>query len=165
MKIFLSHQKSDSLKAAQIAVRLKTVHQIDSYLDVIDPFLNSSGEDLSAHIRTEMSKCTQLLAVVSYETRNSQWVPWEIGVATEKNFPLATFADYTSSVPEFLEAWPYLRSMDDVDAYALASQAALRTYSWKRAITLNEDVSKRASAESFYNDLRTRLRQSTKRRN
>lgn len=106
IKVFLSHQSSDSATAAHIAQRLRIHHSIDSYLDVIDPFMGRRGEDLAAHIQAEMSKCTQLLAVVSEATKNSQWVPWEIGVATEKSYPLATYlADYAAA-PEFLRKWP-----------------------------------------------------------
>ena len=46
VKVFLSHQRADAVAAARIATRLRTVHQIESYLDVLDPFLNLGGEDL-----------------------------------------------------------------------------------------------------------------------
>lgn len=164
MKVFLSHQKMDSAKAAEIRQRLLNHHGIDSYLDVIDPYLDSSGQDLAMHIRLQMSKCTQLLAVVSYATRESQWVPWEIGVATEKNFPLATFANYSSAVPEFLRAWPYLKTIDDVDQYAHASKAGQRAYMLKRVINPNEELAKRAEIDTFFSDLRTRLGQPVNKR-
>lgn len=82
MKIFLSHQKADSELTARIAARLKVNHGLDCYLDLIDPYVNGSVERLADHIRNEMGRCTQLLAVVSPSTANSQWVPWEIGMAT-----------------------------------------------------------------------------------
>ena len=53
IKVFLSHQKADSLKAAEIAQRLQSQHQIQSYLDVIDPYLGRPAEDLARHIRNE----------------------------------------------------------------------------------------------------------------
>lgn len=158
IKVFLSHQKADTAKAGEIAYRLKAYHQIDSYLDVIDPFLGRPGSDLAAHIRSEMGKCTQLLAVVSTATSSSQWVPWEVGVATEKDYPLATFANYSYQVPEFLRAWPYLTSMNDVDAYALASKRAdnarvLKEYS------ATASMARRETTSAFFSDLRTRLGQ------
>lgn len=158
MKVFLSHQRVDSQRASEIAARLKIHHQIDSYLDVIDPYLTRPGEDLAKHIRDEMTRCTQLLAVVSYATRESQWVPWEIGVATEKNYPLATFADYSMAIPEFLRAWPYLRSMADVDAYAAASKAASRTRILREA-TATASEARQKGVETFFSDLRSRLGQ------
>jgi hypothetical protein len=158
IKVFLSHQRADSVKAAEISTRLSSKHGIQSYLDVIDPYLGKPGEDLARHIRAEMSKCTQLLAVVSYNTKESQWVPWEIGVATEKDFPLATFANYTSAVPEFLRAWPYLRTLEDVDKYAEASKRGDYVVITKRS-TLNEGLAKRAGSETFFSDLRRSLGQ------
>jgi hypothetical protein len=160
MRVFISHQKQDSEVSAVIATRLKTYHQIDSYLDVIDPFLSKPGEDLADHIRVQMGKCTQLLAVISNATRLSQWVPWEIGVATEKDFPLATYSDTTNSIPEFLQRWPVLTSQTALDQYAIASKSAANAFLMRRA-TLHEtaSVSQRTSTRSFYTDLRRRLNQ------
>lgn len=158
IKVFLSHQRADSAKASEIAQRLLHRHSIPSYLDVIDPYLGRPGEELAQHIRAEMAKCTQLLAVVSAATRESQWVPWEIGVATEKDFPLASFANYTQAVPEFLRAWPYLRSLEDVDKYAEASKRGNTVYIQKRA-TLSESAAFRSGSQTFFSDLRGRLGQ------
>lgn len=58
IKIFLSHQSADAETAKWIAAYLKVHHQIDSYLDVIDPYINKNGKDLANHIQTEMGKCT-----------------------------------------------------------------------------------------------------------
>ena len=156
IKVFISHQQADSAKAAIVAQRLKSNHSIDSYLDVIDPYI-AKGEDLAAHIQSEMSKCTQLLAVVSESTRYSSWVPWEIGVATEKDYPLATFADGTSP-PEFLKKWPYLRTLTDLDLYAQASKTAEQSFVRKRA-TLQEEVARVRSTREFFDTLRKGLGQ------
>jgi hypothetical protein len=156
IKVFLSHQKADSAMAGVIADRLKRHHQIDSYLDVIDPFI-SKGEDLAQHIQLEMSKCTQLLAVVSEATKQSSWVPWEIGVATEKDYPLATFSEGTMP-PEFLRKWPYLRTLADVDAYAAASKAADLTFVRRKA-EFSEEVARVRSTRDFFTTLRSSLRQ------
>jgi hypothetical protein len=156
IKVFLSHQRADSARAAEIATRLRVYHTIDSYLDIIDPYLGRPGEDLANHIRTQMSSCTQLLAVVSYSTKESQWVPWEIGVATEKDFPLATFADYMSPVPEFLATWPYLRNMSDVDKYAAASKGANQRFVQRKA-TASFGEARREGTMQFYRDIRSQL--------
>lgn len=71
-----------------------------------------------------MEKCTQLLAVISAQTQASWWVPWEIGVATEKERFLASFVSGNATVPEFLQKWPYLRTRADLDAYVRESKRA-----------------------------------------
>lgn len=158
IKVFLSHQSSDATTAAYVARRLKIYHDIDSYLDVIDPYLGKKGEDLALHIQAEMGKCTQLLAVVSEATRASQWVPWEIGVACEKDFPLATYSATGSNPPEFLRRWPYLKTDGDVDQYAAASKAAERGFVQRRS-TLSEGVARLRSTHEFYGILRAGLGQ------
>lgn len=158
IKVFLSHQSADSTTAASVARRLKTYHDIDSYLDVIDPYVGRPGEDLAAHIRGEMSRCTQLLAVVSDATNASQWVPWEIGVATEKDFPLATYAAGWAMPPEFLRKWPYLRSDADLDQYARASKGARRVLVEKRA-TFGDSAARATSTRDFFTTLRAGLGQ------
>lgn len=157
IKVFLSHQKADSAAALEISSRLRVYHGIDSYLDVIDAHILKGGQDLADHIRNEMSKCTQLLAVVSYETRNSQWVPWEIGVAAEKEFPLATFVKMQGDPPEFLEKWPILKTMAHVDAYAEASKSAGKVRVAK-SVYLTESRARAEGLQAFYRTLYASIR-------
>lgn len=159
MKIFLSHQKADSILTAKIAERLRINHGLECYLDLIDSSLGGPVERLADHIRNEMGKCTQLLAVISPSTANSQWVPWEIGMATEKDFPLATFSGGNALPPEFLRRWPYLRSDADLDKYAAASKAARQTFTRKRSIGINETASVHDSTRDFFTTLRASLGQ------
>lgn len=159
MKVFLSHQKTDSELATRIAVRLRSLHSIDSYLDVIDPYVGGSIELLADHIRNEMDKCTQLLAVISPATAQSQWVPWEVGVATEKDFPLATFSGGQALPPEFLRKWPYLRTDSDLDEYAKASKVARDGFHSRRGY-LTETAALQQSTREFHRSLRAALRQS-----
>ncbi|WP_313008953.1 toll/interleukin-1 receptor domain-containing protein [Brevundimonas vesicularis] len=159
MKIFISHQKVDALVAAQVARRLLAVHGITSYLDVIDPYVNDSAENLAEHIRSEMGKCTQLLAVVSHATLASQWVPWEIGVATEKNFPLATYTGTYTPPPEFLRKWPYLKNDSDLDAYARASFGARNFRESYKKYSADSAAGGRAATSYFFTELRRNIGQ------
>lgn len=162
MKVFISHQQADSAKATQIAQHLYQFHRIDSYLDVVDPKIGlQQGPELADHVRKQMDTCDSLLAVVSYETAKSQWVPWEIGIATEKDFPLATYADTSLPLPEFLQKWPYIKSLTELDKYARAvnrmagrSRTAVLGKSYS-AENLNESL--RTTTKEFYRNLRTDL--------
>ena len=147
----------DSAIATRIARRLRDVHSNDTYLDVIDPGIKN-GDDLATHIQVEMGKCTQLLAVVSDSTRQSWWVPWEIGVATEKDFPLATYLSGVTVTPEYLQKWPYLRSDEELDLYAAASKSAGISFAQRRA-TLSEGVARLRSTKDFFSTLRRSLGQ------
>jgi hypothetical protein len=158
MKIFISHQKADSEVAKAVEARLRINHRIDSYVDVIDTNLARSGESLGEYLRREMGNCTQLIAVVSGNTKNSWRVPWEIGIATEKDFPLATFFGDNTPPPEYLQKWPYLRSLSDVDQYAKASTAADDSFRVRKS-TLTEDSARRVSTGDFFRTLRASLGQ------
>ncbi|RDJ05078.1 toll/interleukin-1 receptor domain-containing protein [Rhizobium grahamii] len=158
MRVFISHKSDDSALAAVLGHRLKSNHGIEFYLDLIDRELEKNGEDLASHLRAQLGKCTQLLAVISEKTKGSWWVPWEIGVATEKNYPLATYAGGSALPPEYLRKWPYLRSHSDLDLYAAASKTANQTVT-RRSATLNEETARVQSTKQFYSVLRKSLGQ------
>ncbi len=157
MKVFISHKSVDAALATRVRDRLMTVHQIQSYLDVVDPALEKKGEDLAAYIRDRMGSCTQLLAVVSAATQTSQWVPWEIGVATEKDFPLATYSDGTRP-PEFLARWPYMTNFSQLDIYAEVSKASNSIYESNR-VTATSSAARGQAVKTFYSSIRSRLGQ------
>lgn len=158
IKVFLSHKAEDAEVAGTIAFRLKQYHQIDVYLDVIDRNLDKTGPDLADYIRGEMEKCTQLLAVISARTRESQWVPWEIGVATEKERPLASFINPPATIPEFLQKWPYLQSQQDVDRYASVSKSTHQTLQESKRRT-TDSIARRTAFRDFHRSLKAQLGQ------
>lgn len=158
MKVFISHQQADQERATQISHYLRHYHLIDSYLDVVDSKIGTKkGPDLAEHVRKQMDSCDSLLAVVSYETAKSQWVPWEIGIATEKDFPLATYSDAVLPLPEFLQKWPYMKSMSELDKYARAVNRMAgrsRTTALGRSYSPEEfNKAIRESSKDFYRDL------------
>jgi hypothetical protein len=158
MKVFVSHQKADSKLATEISVYLKINHQIDCYLDLIDPNASKAGDQLGDYLRGVMGKCTQLMAVVSENTKASWWVPWEIGVATEKDYPIATFADDNTELPEYLKKWPYLKTRTDLNAYAKASKAAMNQFNLRKSY-IAESSARHSSTQEFYSSLRASLGQ------
>jgi len=160
MKVFISHQKADSILAGKISAYLKVHHQIDSYLDLIDPNASQAGDQLGEYLRNEMGKCTQLMAVVSENTKGSWWVPWEIGVATEKDHPIATFAGDNTVLPEYLKKWPYLKTESNLDAYARASKLALSEYNRRKSYSFESAESRQnSSTQEFYRSIRASLGQ------
>jgi hypothetical protein len=158
LKVFISHHSSDSAKAKQIADRLLSPHGVLSYLDVVDHYIGRNGEDLADHLRKQMATCDHLIAVISINTKASQWVPWEIGVATEKDYPLAAYSEMITAVPEFLAAWPRLRSMEHVDAYVRASRTGSQMKLAKRNLGESYSTAQAAGTRAFYTNLRSSLR-------
>lgn len=117
MKVFISHKSHDSLKAKSISDRLRYTHGISTYLDVIDDQIGRSPSSLADYIRDQLEACTSILAVVSNATVNSWWVPWELGVATEKMMPQCTFTHGVTKLPEYLSKWPKISTETQLDGY------------------------------------------------
>ena len=121
MKVFVSHKDSDELVARRVSSRVEA-NGLDVYLDSVDPALGKDGPHLADYLLERMSECQQLIAVVSSITALSWWVPWEIGVGSEKGFRMASFSAGSVELPTYLEKWPTLRSMRDVDSYCRLSK-------------------------------------------
>lgn len=147
-KVFISHKRDDSDVAQAIQRRLNA-KGIETYLDVVDNALRLNGVDLADYLRGKLDQCDHLIAVISTTTQSSWWVPWEIGVATEKRHFLASFVTTSISVPDFLKKWPYLRSLSDVDAFAEQSLYTNRDRSRREAAVLSESAKSRIRASTF----------------
>ena len=155
MKVFISHKKEDTAIANEIAIKLLS-SRLDCYLNVIDIHLKESGQNFAGYIRSQLEKCTQLIAVIGAKTHTYWWVPWEIGLATEKERFLASFVADAVPVPEYLLKWPYLRSMDDIDEYIEVSKASqLIVENGYR--TGREQISRSLAFKNFHTDLKARL--------
>ncbi|MCH5051056.1 toll/interleukin-1 receptor domain-containing protein [Pectobacterium aquaticum] len=158
VKVFISHQAGDSSIANSIERYLREKYGIESYLDIIDPTIRN-GEDLAEYIRAQLTNCTQLLAVVSEKTQESWWVPWEIGVASEKDYPLATYAGGGFLPPEYLRKWPYLRTQQDLDHYAQVSKTSESPIKSLSRRVGSEGYKNINSTREFYSALRRKLGQ------
>jgi len=82
-KEFISHKAEDAEKAQRISLYLQR-QGIAFYLDLLDDGLFGGGEILTNHLRSKLNECTHLLAIITNNTKFSWWVPFEIGLATER---------------------------------------------------------------------------------
>lgn len=116
MKVFISHQQKDAVVARMVYDTLRR-NGVEAYLDLLDSTLLKNGQQLTGHIMSKISESTDVIAVVSDNTKESWWVPFEIGVATDKPRPIATFVCGQVSLPEYLYFWPQLHSSSDIVWY------------------------------------------------
>lgn len=156
MKVFVSHKQEDSAAAARVAERLRA-NRADVYLDVIDTS-KPHGEDLTDYLREKLAQCSHLMAVVSEVTKLSWWVPWEIGVATERRYPLATFGAGHCELPDYLRKWPYLRSDSDIDTFVRVSSATESLVEHEVRYK-TADVARATYSDRFFRDIRKALGQ------
>ena len=90
MRIFISHKLEDAATANLIAKELQEI-KVECYLDLLDNSITENGKALTDHIRANLNDCTDIIVVMSNITRFSQWVPFEVGMAAQKDMPTANF--------------------------------------------------------------------------
>jgi hypothetical protein len=73
----------------------------------MDPLL-ARAEDVTRAIMSALHQCTHLMAVVSQNTVASWWVPFEIGIATERDRRITSYRRDSVVLPDFLRMWPVL---------------------------------------------------------
>ena len=158
-KVFISHKKSDASLALLVAARVRQ-NSLQTYLDTIDDALLKDGPNLADHLLEKMHGCDQLIAVVSPSTKDSWWVPWEIGVGSEKNFRMVSYSESYVSLPSYLKKWPELHSESDIDLYCNLSKSSDQEIALNSRKVLNENSRAQVSkdgARAFHNDLKRRL--------
>lgn len=159
MKIFISHKKEDEKTALQVLYTLQQV-DVDAYLDLLDNITSDNGEKLTKHIRDKLHECTDVIAILSSKTKESWWVPFEIGMATEKDMPIANYSKDFENFPEYLTYWPRLKSCQDVIKYVEIRNKVSKQMRLER--TLNEsyfqsDNDKISETQRFYSELKKSL--------
>jgi hypothetical protein len=105
MYVLVSHKPEDST-LAKTAAKRPWLNDADLYLDKYDPNIDYSGDDILLHLREAIGLCNHLIIVISDRTQSSWRAPWEIGIAMEKNYSIATFANVHTALPEYLDRWP-----------------------------------------------------------
>lgn len=105
MKFFISHKQEDSFIASKIHLLLR-LKDIDAYIDLLDSSITEDGKKLTDHIKANLNDCTDIIVIMSENTHYSQWVPFEIGIATQIELPIATFLSANVTLPGFLDYWP-----------------------------------------------------------
>jgi hypothetical protein len=158
MPVFISYRHTDRKFAMTLNDRLVRAN-IRTYLDVLDTE-SQHTDDITAVITRNITECTHLLAVVSQETAQSWWVPFEIGEATISNRRICSFKIGHSDLPLYLDKWPTLSGEADInffiDAYreeALSSRSmGLESFSESIRSVYRRD------ADVFHDNLKSRIR-------
>ena len=159
MKSFISHKKEDEYTAFGIQQVLENMG-IEAYLDILDDTISDNGEKLTKHIRKKLRECSDVIVVLSDNTKRSWWVPFEIGMATEKDMPIANYLTSYEKLPEYLEYWPRLKNQQDVKKYVEVRNKVARQVVLEKQ--LNHSYYDRADSnisetQKFYEELKKSL--------
>ena len=108
LSVFISHKSDDKSIAHKIANHLKACN-VCCYLDALDQDLQTT-EDITSLLVSRVRENSHLMAVTSTRTVSSWWVPFEIGIATDRDKRIYTYALERTNLPEYLQKWPILEN-------------------------------------------------------
>ena len=94
---------------------------------------------------------------MSENTKSSWWVPFEIGMAAQKDLPTVSYLQSGITLPDYLSYWPRLKNNTDIVKYIKARnkvkiQMIYENHS--RTVFSNE----LSETERFYRELKQQLR-------
>lgn len=121
--IFLSHKHEDKEAAEEIAEYIMKNADIDIYLDKYDDDLqravrNGDEKAIVKHIERGISKSTHVLCLISEQTKNSWWVPYEIGYAKKSSLKIASLKLKTvKDIPSFLKIEKIINGTSSLGKY------------------------------------------------
>lgn len=117
--IFISHQKKDSSVAKKIADYLMAAG-LDVYFDEYDQNIDRSNPySVVNAIKVGLKRSTHLLCIISQNSLESKWVPWEIGYAYDNKILVGlTLRDLSKSfLPEYLQVIQILRGTKSLNEF------------------------------------------------
>lgn len=157
INILVSHKGTEKDVAEWVACQVRS-NGLETHLESMDRALSMDGPELTRYLLNRMEECQHLIAVLSNETSEAWWVPWEIGAGSEKGLCMASFSQDDMYIPGFLEKWPVLKSASDIDLYCDYSKKEDRKY-----ITALERIQHaHRSASNFHKDLKMALLRTTR---
>lgn len=160
MPVFISYRHTDRAQAMVINVRLIQAN-IKTYLDVLD-VESQTTDDITSVITRRITESTHLIAVVSGQTAQSWWVPFEIGEATISNRRICSYKSNISELPEYLDKWPQMTKLTDLELFI---QSYKSEFTEKRSMGLesfegSESMRKtnKNNADLFHAQLKAKIR-------
>lgn len=157
-KIFISHKKEDESAALDVKNALVECG-VEAYLDLLDNTISGDGEKLTKHIKGKLSECTDVIVVLSEQTKKSWWVPFEIGMATQKDMPIANYLLSAQTLPDYLEFWPRLKNRRDILMYVETRKQIANQVLQERAFSHGayQYANQESEVQKFYSELKRKL--------
>ncbi|MCL2129370.1 MAG: toll/interleukin-1 receptor domain-containing protein [Treponema sp.] len=116
MNVFISHKSNDIDVAEKHAKDLRNLG-FNIYFDKYDPNINSS-KDKAKYIQNKIQESTDLLVIITENTKYSWWVPFEIGVSTVLDVRIASIVyENSPSLPSFIKKWPIIDTEKKYNIY------------------------------------------------
>lgn len=82
--VFLSHSSADK-DALPVVIGLLQQHGAKVYIDKADKELpQKTSPETGAKLKERIAQCPKFIVLVTANSKNSRWIPWELGIADEK---------------------------------------------------------------------------------
>jgi hypothetical protein len=120
--VFLSYTNEDRNAVTKIGEYIQNAG-LDIYLDVYDDQLQKavrSGDPtaITQSIEKGLSYCTHIMCIVSEDTIQSWWVPYEIGYGKKSDKLLSTLTlKHTVTIPSYLEITRLIKGTRGLNEY------------------------------------------------
>lgn len=113
--IFISHRNLDGTFAGQIESIAKLAG-LGTYIDNNDPSLQgpNSRKEVAQSINRGLEASTHMIAIISQFSRNSDWVPFEIGIAQQRGLPISAVVQNGVRQPEYIDSLVVLKTTDEL---------------------------------------------------
>ena len=131
---------------------------VEAYLDVLDDTINAGGKALTDHIKNQLNSCTDIIVVMSENTKYSWWVPFEIGMSAEIDMPTASYLISSVSLPDYLEYWPRLKNTSDIATYVSIRRQVTEYYKRNYPYSYSQSSYRSIETPVFYDQLKRELR-------
>ena len=116
MKVFISH-KSEDMELADECANILKEKGFDIYLDKYDPYINESP-DRAKRIESKIESSTDLLVIITENTKLSWWVPFEIGLSTANDIRIVSLVfENAPKLPSFIRKWPIIDTEQKLKIY------------------------------------------------
>lgn len=144
--VFVSHTTDDDALAETVANCIQSFG-LTAWVDSHHLAPNDDEPAMASKIKHVIERSYCLLAVVTSATKESWWVPFEIGVASEKDRFLSTYSESIVSLPSFLAAWPRVKGHGELHQWCNDIKSKKDVYG---PTILNESVDVGSSQRSNY---------------
>lgn len=144
--IFLSHKSEDKDRVTKIANYIKQCG-VNVYLDIEDHELQQAFKDGNHHKITQyidlgISYSSHVMTLVSDKTKDSWWVPYEVGIGKSRNKELSTLKlKEVRDLPSFLQITKQLKTIGDLNNYLQKVNKDIRFSSSGQVHPLDDCVS------------------------
>jgi hypothetical protein len=141
--VFLSHQQKDKNTCKKIADYLLNAN-IDVYFDEYDDDLKdfrqtNNPQGVVDSIRGGINNSSHMLVIVSPNTIQSRWVPWEIGYGYDKTdlgvLTLKGIQD--NDLPDYLKTTRVLRGTKSLNSYLAGLTGIYESYMERQNLIIN----------------------------